>query len=505
MLLPQEADVIVVGAGGSGLAAAVEAARAGAGVVVVEKNPAPGGSTAMAIGSITAAGTWLQHRRGVRDDTDTFVADMLTAAGTRAGRDNPALRRLLAERLGETVEWLRREGVGFFGPFLEPPHRVPRMHNVVPAARVYIQVLQRAALRAGARIYCNCRLVRLLRTDGRVSGCLVQGPGGETRPVLARRGVILATGDYTANAELKAALLPPELAAVQPVNPAATGDGHLIGQEAGGKLVNMDVIFGPALRFPPPNRPPLIDRFPASPALGRLLAALVQVLPLAVIRPIAREALTAYTVPERSLYDAGAILFNAAGDRFCNERDRPEPWVAAQPDGKAWLLLDSALARRFSGPPHAVSTAPGIAYAYFDDYRRTRPDIVKAGANVAALARRVGVDPARLTAAVDTYNQAMAGAVTDPFGRSAAGPGLHQPPFYAMGPVTPRYVIADGGLMVDTDCRVLDEHAHPIPHLYAVGCVGTGGLVLAGHGLHIGWAITSGRIAGRAAATGTAG
>ena len=91
-------DVIVVGGGGAGLAAAIEARQAGAYVILIEKNAALGGSTAWSIGSITATGTPHQARRGIDDNPHDHWRDMAGFNGDLDGRDNPDLRRVLAER-----------------------------------------------------------------------------------------------------------------------------------------------------------------------------------------------------------------------------------------------------------------------------------------------------------------------------------------------------------------------------------------------------------------------
>ncbi|MGQ0751601.1 MAG: FAD-dependent oxidoreductase, partial [Betaproteobacteria bacterium] len=129
---PETYDVVVVGAGGAGLAAASEAARLGRTVVLLEKNPEPGGSTSWSVGSISATNTPHQRRAGIRDTPDEHYEDMAKHAGALAARDNPALRRILVDRTNEMLEWLMQLGIVFVGPMPEPPHRYNRMHNVVP-------------------------------------------------------------------------------------------------------------------------------------------------------------------------------------------------------------------------------------------------------------------------------------------------------------------------------------------------------------------------------------
>ena len=193
--------------------------------------------------------------------------------------------------------------------------------------------------------------------------------------------------------------------------------------------------------------------------------------------------------PARGLFDEGAILVNRDGIRFTDERDRPMNDVPRQPGKAAHIVLDATLAAKFSAWPHYVSTAPGVAYAYLPDYRRTRPDVYREAPTIAALATGIGVPPAALEATIASHN---AGAPADK--------RIERPPFVALGPVRGVFVHHEGGLAVDLEHRVLGADGAPIPGLYAAGSTGQGGLLLQGHGHHLAWAFASGRRAGRFAA-----
>jgi succinate dehydrogenase/fumarate reductase flavoprotein subunit len=131
-------DVIVVGGGGSGLAAAIEARAIARDVVLLEKNPELGGSTAWSVGSVTASGTPHQARKGIQDSAEEHWRDMAAFNGDLDARDNPRLRHVLADAMPETFRWLLKHGVRFYGPMPEPPHTKPRMHNVLPNSRSFI-------------------------------------------------------------------------------------------------------------------------------------------------------------------------------------------------------------------------------------------------------------------------------------------------------------------------------------------------------------------------------
>ena len=140
-------DVVVIGGGGSGLAAAIEARAAGARVLLLEKNDQLGGSTAWSVGSITTTGSPHQQRRGISDSPDDHFSDMPLFAPELASRDNDELRRILCDEIPDAFLWLQSLGVRFFGPMPEPPHRQPRMHNVLPNSRSFIYHLERRARR----------------------------------------------------------------------------------------------------------------------------------------------------------------------------------------------------------------------------------------------------------------------------------------------------------------------------------------------------------------------
>lgn len=149
-------DVVIVGAGGSGLAAGCSAAQHGARVLVLEKQPRPGGTTGIAVGSFTSAGTELQRSAGIHDNPADHAEDAgKFAAPEVEARNNHSLREYFLSRTAETLEWLRGLGVSFVGPNPEPPNRVPRMHNVVPGAKAYIAALQLALGIAGGTLQCG--------------------------------------------------------------------------------------------------------------------------------------------------------------------------------------------------------------------------------------------------------------------------------------------------------------------------------------------------------------
>ncbi|NBT79780.1 MAG: FAD-dependent oxidoreductase, partial [Betaproteobacteria bacterium] len=263
MSLIELVDVIVVGGGGAGLAAAIEAAESGARTVLLEKNQSLGGTTAWSIGSITATQTPHQRRKGITDEPLHHWEDMPGFAGDLAPRDNAALRRVLCDAMPETFQWLLDSGICFYGPMPEPPHRQPRMHNVLPNSRAFIYHLERRARRAGVDIRLGVRVASLDISGDRVRGVVLEPAVGTARLTLHARGdVVLAAGDFTSDPALKHRFMGPREANVDAVNATATGDGQRMAEALGGTILNGDLALGPEIRFIAPAQENFLRRLP---------------------------------------------------------------------------------------------------------------------------------------------------------------------------------------------------------------------------------------------------
>jgi fumarate reductase flavoprotein subunit len=470
-------DVVVVGGGGAGLAAAIEARVAGATVVLLEKNEKLGGTTAWSVGSITTSDSPHQRRVGVYDTPDDHFRDMPLFAGDIADRDNDELRRILCDDVPDAFRWLLSLGVRFFGPMPEPPHRQPRMHNVLPNSGSFIHHLQKRARNIGVQIRTGMRAQKLI-TDGRA----VHGVEADKAQFRAMQAVILSAGDFTNDPQLKARYMGEREAKVEAVNETATGDGQKMALELGARVVNGDLALGPEIRFMAPPNQTLLQRLPPWPVLATTMAWSMAHIPMSVLRPFIMSFVTTALAPSLELFRYGAILINRDGQRFCDENDQPAYALAEQPGKQGYILMGGEVAQQFSEWPHFVSTAPGVAYAFIPDYRRNRPDVFNQADELAQLASKLDISSTAL-------EQAISGAS-----------GFEQPPFVALGPVRSVFVHNEGGLAVDSQHRVLKDD-EPIPGLYAVGSTGQGGLLLKGHGHHLAWAFVSGRRAGQFAAT----
>jgi succinate dehydrogenase/fumarate reductase flavoprotein subunit len=248
------------------------------------------------------------------------------------------------------------------------------------------------------------------------------------------------------------------------------------------------------MRFIPPRRRTLQQVLPPHRWLALIMKWSFNRLPPSLLRPFVMSFLTTALGPSADLFKRGAILVNKDGARFVDELDKPGRMVPLQRDREAYIVLDGRLAREFSEWPYYISTAPGVAYAYLDDYRRNRKDIFHTAPTIDGLAVSMDVPAAVLADTLSRYNGVER--------RRPSGdrPPLAEAPYYALGPVKSYVVFTDGGLMVSERLEVLKENKDPIDGLYAAGSAGQGGLLLEGHGHHLGWAFISGKIAGRNAA-----
>lgn len=489
-----EYDVIVVGGGGSGLAAAVSAAENGCSVLLLEKQAELGGTTRIAVGSYTANRTVLQEQAGISDTLEAHAIDAGLFAPTEIeDRNNQELRRWFLEQGSETMNWLLDMGMRFQGPNPEPPNRAPRMHNIIPGAQAYISVLHKKLLSYGGELRTGAPVLQLVKIGERVVGVKALADGQE-QEFRARHAVILAAGDYTNSPEMIARFKGSRYADIEGINPDSLGDGHLLAESAGAKLLNMDVTYGPELRFIAPKTKTFQQLLPTQGPLVQLMGNLIRFVPPWLLARLIRQLLVTWQHPENALFDDGAILINQDGLRFCEETVWPDREIATarQTEKIAYILLDSRLIERYSKWPHFISTAPKIAYAYFDDYLRLRHDVAVKRNSLAEIASARGISAEALEKTVEEYNSQS---------RAAGKPLLEQAPWGLLGPAKAYFTTTEGGVSINKRLEVLDEDGSRIPGLYAVGQNGLGGQILWGHGLHIAWALTSGRLVGKVVAS----
>jgi fumarate reductase flavoprotein subunit len=429
-------DLIVVGAGTAGIPAAIFAARRGARVLMLDAAADIGGTLHLSTGQMSAAGTRLQARRGIRDSADAHFDDVMRISRGTADR---ALVRLAVDEAAATFDWLMDCG---FEPLPEHPV-LGEAHEPYSQKRYYWgrdggrSIL--AALRPQLQPELDAGRVRLeLQTP--VTALLTE-PGGAVAGVRVRSGdreraffgrhVLLATGGYASNAEMFERLSGYRDYA-DTAWPQAQGDGIELGVSIGGYVrgrENYLCNFGSILTD---------DGFPA-----RFLARFV-------------------VIPQRRM--PWEVFVNARGERFIREDepsvDRRENSLLEQPDLRYWIVFDEAI---LSEAPPGVGgwTREQIREAFDVHAWFTRADDLR------TLASRAGIEPEALQRTIADYNDGVRRG-RDALGREYLPRPIDRQPFYAIrhqGHSTTSTV----GLAVDEQLRVLRASGQPVPNLYAAG------------------------------------
>ncbi|MBL8966446.1 MAG: flavocytochrome c [Spirochaetaceae bacterium] len=419
-------DVVVIGGGNAGLAAAVEAANAGAKVILVEKMAFLGGNTIRAGGAYNAVDPERQSRQGIEDSIDKHFQQTYEGGDKKA---DPALVRTFVEGAPEGLKWLEGMGMKFNDKVFTVLGALwPRSHATVdPVGTGFIKTLKAAADGKGVKVLLETKADQILREDGKVTGIVVVDAAGKRVRINAARGVVLATGGFAANKEMRQAYdsrITPNLGTTN--HPGAMGDGIVMAERIGAALVGMEYI---------------------------------QMLPLGDPKTGVLEGWVGFNVEDY-------IYVNKDGKRFVSEAERRDVMTQAlikQRDQYMFVLCDA----------HSMPTPQSK-----NSFNESAEDCVKKGTAFTAdtieeLAVKIGVDPAALRATIDEYNRGVE-AKSDALGKKLLGNKLDKAPYYA-SPRVPTVHHTMGGVKIDTACRVIDAKGAAIPGLYAAGEV-TGGI-----------------------------
>lgn len=475
----READVVVVGGGGTGCAAAISAAESGAKVIMLEVAPNLGGTSAICVGSVTAPLSQMQKQKGVQDSVESYIEDILHMTGADANRMDMKLLKWLAENGGPTIDWLVGLGVKFAGPFEYPEHKALRMHMLTPGSSAWPRVLLPIMKQKGVEILLETKGVELYTDcDKQVLGVKAVDQGSKkTLAIRARRGVVLAAGDFIGNPEMRLKYMPKQFAAMHPANPYNDGSGLVMAMAVGADLTVLDDPGSPTLRSTSPGPD---------------------------VASTQKQGWMPYSIP-----DAGAIIVNKQGKRFISEKAPGKDMCVAtdkQPGKVCFMVFDKKVADIFNQFPMVVSSIPGTGWGTVDDFV-ARKGIKKAD-TIEGLAQEMGIDPAGLKDEIGKWNGYCKQGKDPDFGRptfghptpKTVGAGIQVPPFYAHGPIRTQIILGNVSTVVNTQMQVLDVYGKPIPKLYAGGNMGHGLTFLSGHGTHMAWAFASGRSAGKNAA-----
>lgn len=442
----EQADIVVIGSGGTGLTAAIVAHDAGAKVIVLEKMPITGGNTQLAAGGLNAADTVVQHRLKIDDSWQIMYDD--TMKGGREIND-PALVEILAKNSTGSIDFLLDIGSDMNDVGRMGGASVTRCHRPTGGEAVghnLIHTLRQNAMKRNIDVRTRSRAQQILVDDnGAVVGIEVEDRNGR-KYIIDTPAIILASGGFSANLE-RVAKYRPEYQGFSSTNqPGATGDGLDLAVAVGAKLRDMEQI----------------QIHPTQAAGSKILIT-------------------------EAVRGNGAILVNREGKRFVNElttRDKASAAVLEQTGKSAFLIFDQNIRKslgQIEGYYHLGLTAEG--------------------ANAEELAKATGITDAQaLAQTIATYNEAQASGDDKEFGRADMPRPITEGNLVAIE-IRPGIHYTMGGVVIDTQTRAINEEGKPIPGLYAAGEV-SGGVHGANRlgGNSTSETVTFGRIAGEQAA-----
>lgn len=460
----KEADVVIVGAGGSGLAAAIEAVTSGASVLVLEKAEKAGGTTAVCGGIIQASATDFQKERtSFKDDNPEKHYQVWVKSGE--GTVDEALIKDLAFGAPENIKWLTNFGIKFkdiYGhchvPYIEESLYADRLHSIDGGGKALADLLLKTATEKGVAVEYQTEVTKLLtNASGEVTGVSAKKGGAELK-IKAKKGVILASGGIDQNVQLAKELNPQHYWALTTqqtlVSKTNTADGIRMGMDLGAA-----VFTGGTIDISLKTRAGLGNNSPMFPS----------------------------------------FYVNKKGRRFvCEDTTYAFNFRAIFQQEKEW---GSPTYTIFGKSSLAVKGAPWTEETVKKDIESK---VVISADTIEALAEKIGVDAANLANTLKAWNADMKNKKDTQFERKT---GLEpiSGPFYAFKNTTMN-LGSIGGLKINVDTQVINANGKPIPRLYAVGMNSAGwiGPYYPGSGTAIAGCMHWGRKAGRHAAKLTA-
>lgn len=412
-------DVVIVGAGGAGMTAALSAQEGGAKVLLLEKMSITGGNTNYAEGGMNACCTKIQEQEGIEDSVELFASD--TYAGGH-DKGNMELITFMCENSNAALERLNERGMHLTRLGRSGGASVKRIHRPEDGSAVGSYLTTRmAALCAerGVAPINDMKVEEILVKDGAVCGVRATAASGEEYSIEAS-AVIVSAGGFGANHQMLAQYRPELLEAVTTNHPGATGDGIAMATAIGAGTVDMGEIQ---------------------------------------VHPTVEQS-TSLLLSEGIRGD-GAILVNQNGERFINElltRDVVSAAEWEQPGGWSYAVFDQPVAD---------------ANTSIEEKFVAR-DLVLVADSLKELAAQMDTNADAFLKTVEDYNSAIASGADDPLERTASREPIEKAPFYAVK-VAPGIHHTMGGLRINSAAEVLDKNGTAIPGLFAAGEV-TGGI-----------------------------
>ncbi len=463
-------DVIIVGAGISGLSAALDLGRGGAKVLVIDMASVFGGHAVMSQGSLSIVDTPTQRAAGFKDSPELAFQDF-----HRWGED-PAtdwVRYYVDNSKRDIYDWVDELGVRFSEVVASSGNSVPREHQPIGRGIGLVTPIYRTCLELGTIDFLwNSKVSQLLTVDGRVVGVLIRDMRTGAERKMLGKAVILATGGFQSNLDMVREFWPAEFRFPERIlagsGKNSIGLGHQMAKSVGGELVRMDYQWNYFTGLPDPR----------APGSNRGLNA-------------------------TNLY---GILVNDEGRQFVNFHSWAKegmPALLKQKNATCWCIFDEASKSNFS-----VSGSDWADFKKVDKLILQNKALVKRADTLEELAKLSGLPVQTLLATVARYNELVDQGEDKDFGRfgpgkstfsNSASPKISTPPYYAMQtyPLTRKSM---GGVAIDLSCRVVDKQKKAIPGLYAVGeLTGLAGIngKAALEGTFLGPCIVTGRVAAR--------
>ena len=413
------ADIVIIGAGGAGMAAAIEASDAGANVVILEKMSYAGGNTIRSEGGLNAAETVFQKEKNIEDSVQSMIDD--TYIGGKE-INNMELVTYFAENSAAAIDWLTSINMDVSDVAQGAGATYPRMHRPADGSKiggVLVPVLMKNLEERQITILYNTTATELLSENGEVNGVKAVDKNGKEL-VFNANAVIIATGGFGANEDLYVKYRPDLKGFTTTNHPGATGDGIVMAEAVGADTVDTDQI----------QTNPTVE-------------------------------VTTNTVISESVRGKGAIFVNQDGKRFISEmltRDVLSTAILEQPGKYAYMILDQ-------------NTMDSMK-ALQENYEK---GIITKGETLADLAGVLEIDADVLESTIAVWNEAVANKNDAEFGRETGlDVDLSQAPYYAIK-VSPAVHYTMGGIKINTLTEVINVDGDSIKGLYAAGEV-TGGL-----------------------------
>lgn len=410
---PQNYDVVIVGSGGAGLAAAIQACDEGARVVIIEKMPTIGGNTIKASVGMNAAETRYQKLRGIEDSKELFYEETLKGGKFK---NNPVLLREFVELAPEAIDWLADHGIELNDITITGGMSIDRTHRPADRSAVggfLISGLVKNINKRNIEVLLETSVDEILYENGAVAGVKVVDEYNDSR-ILYAKSVIVATGGFSANREMVVQYRPELDGFVTTNHKGATGSGIAMLQRIGADTVDMGEIQ---------------------------------------IHPTVEQT-TSYLISE-SIRGGGAILVSQAGQRFFNEmetRDKVSAEIIALPEKSAWIIFDEQVRQNNKAADEYIAKG-----------------FVNSAPTVQELAVKLNMDQNALKATLDRYNQFVIKQKDEDFNRTTAlRHPLNEGPFYAIR-IAPGVHHTMGGVTINPDTAVLDSQKQVINGAWAAG------------------------------------